>query len=425
MKVFLLAMLSALLFSSCSVKASNAEENPKSVIDVYYSNEIRNYPAIKVLEDGFSIDGADIALHVIESGASFDEMISFGINGIVITDDPAFLYPAMGNASFMTVPKNTEADDLIYGSMNGSQYGYVFSNQISMKPVVLINKKAFEAAGIINEEYSPDSFKAIMEKLSNDFRIPLAVYGNPNDPSFCILQNLFKITSSGGAEFSFGDYGIVYDKVSERAKDYLDFLKMLYSGSYVATDMLVMSEYSAMRMMTSHISAIGVFTDNDYLESTISRMRESGIDCAYVTLPVSDYLLEYGLDRQLTGFVSVGCDRDIALKFLGELDKRSSIITTDDVLEDLEEYPLFVENGDLDDECTVRIPSSYLLFIKEKLENNVLEPYWSRFVVSDDQMSSFDSFVEQWMDSLAVNYESINGKTFLQLFEAVSGSVKK
>jgi hypothetical protein len=257
--------------------------------------------------------------------------------------------------------------------------------------------------GLENIPFTADSMLYALQKLSDLYQIPLFVYGSPAKEGFSVLLELFEISPMGGREFYVEDGKVKFDKISDKAENYLVYVNQIYQKGYIPSDFLVLSEYSGIGMLAHGKSAMAVFPSMEIAQEAIQTAEKMGRQVALTELPVDHSCTETNIYARLTGLISWDYpDAETAKRFLAELQSVLKEINKEENIDvPVERYPLFSNTGAYRrkafDPVEVTLPDIRRLYEKHFLDINYINPYFSRIATGDLPLMSISEMREHWL----------------------------
>lgn len=407
--VLLLLILSS---AGCTNETFLPEQNsPLPVIDVFLTNGYAYHP-VRILENPALREelekrlGINIRLNYRDYHQDISLLSDESVSGIILSDDPTGIQVLADHSMISSLDSEAiKQKESSFGRYLGVQYGYVFTESSRInRPVLLVSADKLKSENIIRMPYTPEGWKQILEKLKEICSEPLAVYGSPVDPSYTPLLSMFNLTPQGGREFRIGAEKTEYDKLSESGRDYLEFLNELYVEKLLPKDMLSMNIYSAGNKMLKNVSVMTVMYDDAYIRSFLESAEKNGIRIAYAELPVSGELIETDVNKRFFALITANCnDKDLAMRFISELDKFTCETEFPEDLLELEKYELFradmPSKSHADD--MMRFPEINILYqsLKNTLDNEFIIPYYSQIAVGEKSIYSFNTMTSLWRES--------------------------
>lgn len=365
--------------------------------------------------------GMQLELHMLPSELDYNEVALLDFSGILLTDDPSWLVPLAENRRLERLSVNQEMKEREYGQYNNTQYGYVLEDPSCTvdSVVILANLQALRNMDNSQIHFTPEGILEFLRELKENFRIPLAVSGMPTGAGFTPLLTLFDMAPSGGREMQIEGNAVEYDKLSDRATDYLEYISLLYSEGLISADTMELSEYSCATLIAQNAAAIAVFTDEIYVELALQYAKEVNRELVSITLPVPNANIETGIFRRIVGYLSKDCaDQDAAISFLDLLQCAVSEQTyqSENVLFGVGKYNLFsLPNVRLAKQDPREICSMYVywLYQKEYLDMTYLDSAYSKIMLGEMAISEFATAAQSWMDDSSL-LNMIAGKYWME-----------
>lgn len=418
--------------SGCMREAaiSEAPEAPEAVLHVAISQESALLGAAQYLLDTDSrmeleeqLD-VSIQVSVLEGIESIEDLAALSFSDVLLSDDPMWIVPLaergqlaqLSDQAFLADSRSAEC-----GRYSGRQYAYPLTKAWS-KPshtVLLVQLEALLAAGIIDIPYTPEAFKAALEKLgvtsrsslsgkptheiiegySGAFRTPLTVYGLPTDGGCSVLLGLFGLAPNSGREFRLSGTQVVLDKTTDAGRAYLEYIAALHEEGLIPSDFLSMSAYNVIMRFADGLSPI-VIMDEAHLDAAILYAEQNGHRAAVARLPVADATLDAHIYRRMMGMVSSNSrNRLLAETLLCCLyEKTGDWAASESDLDAYETYPLFLESAtirkavyDPVEHCTFDARLHYEKYGKDE----IISRFFARIAANDLPISAFDDMLQQ------------------------------
>ncbi len=417
-----------------SVQTDNtAQEVPLPVLNVYITENAKQYTAVHALQDDSIRSRLEEKLHIQIKLINFflpdgeDNVSEITFQGVMLTEDPKWILPLVERSQLMEIGENQTETGYKLGQYRGKKYGYIFADSYSgrIHPVLVVDPDALKQLGLENIPFTADSMADALEKLSDFYKVPLAVYGSPAQEGFSVLLELFEISPTGGREFYVEDGQVKFDKMTEKAEDYLIYVNRLYQKGYIPSDCLILSKYSGIEMLTYGKSAMAVFPSEEIARKSIQNAEKMGRHIALVELPVDDSCTETNIYAYLTGLISADCeDAELAKRFLVELQSVSKEVQTEGKSAiSTEWYPLFADtesHRDMAfDPVEACLPDMRRLYEKHTLDTDYIDPYFSRLATGDIPLSQISEMREQWLMAHGEEYShSTSGRDLMKLFNS-------
>ena len=356
--------------------------------------------ARQVEELGYRLD-----LQMLPSDMDYNEVALLDIPGLLLTEDPAWVVPLAESRKILSI--NAETPEQGYGQYNNSTYGYVLEDP-SWEPrnvVVLANLEALRSLSISKTEFTPERMYEILTELKDRYRIPLAVSGMPTDAGFAPLLALFDMAPSGGREMYMDGEAVVYDKLSEDAGAYLDYISRLYAEGLIPADALELTEYSCAKLIAQNAAAMAVFTDEVCISRAIEYARENGRELVTVTLPVPEANLETGIFSRIVGYVGRGeIPREDAAAFFDLLQqavREQPSERRDSRTEMLGRYRIFsgyAQRPVREDPREVSAVYVYWLYQKENLDTAYLDGTYCKILFGEAEAEQLEEAARAWQE---------------------------
>lgn len=399
------------------------QQSVSKQIDIYLTNG-HEYAPVRVLTDETlraeleRHTGVSVRLHFRDADREGTTVDAERMNGIILTDDLVTMQGLIDNVKISPLAYMPETmSERSYGRYRGAQYGYVFGEAIRPDtPVLVVAVDKLEQAGVKNVPFDTASVRRMLRSLKKHCTEPLAVYGVPTDSSYELLLSLFGLTPRGGREF--GADG--YDKLSDSAREYLSFVQSLYTEGLLPASMLSSNEYSAGTKLINGVSALMVFDDEEYLRAFIDYAREQNVRIARADIPVPEDYLGSGVNDRLLGLITAGCeDKELATRFLEELDAAAASIDAAEPLKDIETYPLFVRGTSVSASADLPglEPNVFYLSAKKQLDDQYISVFYSQIATGERTVDAFDTMCVQWKSaSASMMNASVTGQDILNYY---------
>ncbi len=431
-----------LIFSvacTTSLQSENVqEEEPLPVLNVYITENAKQYTAVRALQDESIRIRLEEKLNVRIKLINFfladgeDNVSEITFTGVMLTEDPKWILPLVERSQLMELGKNLSETGYKLGKYRGKQYGHIFADSYSgrIHPVLAVVPETLRQLGLENIPFTADSMKDALQKLSEFYKVPLAVYGSPAQEGFSVLLELFEISPTGGREFYLEDGQVKFDKISDKAEDYLIYVNQLYQNGYIPSDCLLLSKYSGIEMLAYGKSAMAVFPSEEIAREAIRSAEKMGRQVVLAKLPVDDSCTETNIYAYLTGLISADCaDGELANRFLVELQSVSKEMQMEEMLAEeksassVEWYPLFSNTGSYRntafDPVEMCLPDIRRLYEKHILDTDYIDPYFSRLATGDLRLSQISEMREQWLKAHGEEYShSTSGRDLMKLFNS-------
>ena len=410
--------VTALLMAVCLVAAlagcgsePTVHADQTSALTVYITMDMEKTSTFRVLGDpAFARRveetlGMQLEVLTLPADMDYNEVALLDVSGILLTEDPAWVVPLAESRNIISL--GDTGQDEAYGLYNSSAYGYVLEDPscVPCTPVILANMEALRSLGISRAEFTPENFHEILTKLKQHYRVPLAVSGMPTDAGFAPLLALFGLAPSGGREMYVGEGGVVYDKLSEDAKDYLEYISLLYAEGLIPVDALELTEYSCAKMIAQNAAAMAVFTDETCISRAIAYAEENGRELVTVPLPAPEAELQTGIYSRVVGYVGKNAvSREEALAFFGLLQEavQETERSTQDALTDkLGQYKLFsgsVRGAVRQDPREVSPMYVYWLYLKENLDAAYLDATYCKILFGESDPEELLAAARSWQE---------------------------
>ena len=300
-----------------------AQGDQTFALTVYITMDMEKTSTFRVLRDpAFARRveetlGMQLEVRALPADMDYNEVALLDVSGILLTQDPAWVVPLAESRKILSL--GDTGQDEAYGLYNSSAYGYVLEDPSCspQTPVILANLEALRSLGISRAEFTPENFHEILTELKRYYRVPLAVSGMPTDAGFAPLLSLFGLAPSGGREMYVEEGRVVYDKLSEDAKDYLAYISLLYAEGLIPVDALELTEYSCAKMIAQNAAAMAVFTDETCISRAIAYAGENDRELVTISIPVPEAELQTGIYSRVVGYVGRDAvSREEALDFL-------------------------------------------------------------------------------------------------------------
>ena len=292
-------------------------------LTVYITMDLEKTATFRTLRDpAFSRQveeelGLRLEVQMLPADMDYNEVALLDVSGILLTDDPGWVVPLAESRKIISL--GDTGQDEAYGLYNNSTYGYVLEDPscAPRTPVILANLEALRSLGISRAEFTPENVYAILTQLKQHYRVPLAVSGMPTDAGFAPLLALFGLAPSGGREMYVEGGSVVYDKLSDDAGSYLEYISLLYAEGLIPVDALELTEYSCAKMIAQNAAAMAVFTDETSISRAIAYAGENDRELVTVSIPVPEAELQTGIYSRVVSYVGKNAvSREEALDFL-------------------------------------------------------------------------------------------------------------
>ncbi len=437
-----LLIILLLFFNTAACIPSGQTENPIEeeslpVLNVYITENVKRYTAVRALQDESVRSRLEDLLQVNIKLIDFflvdgeDNVSEITFQGVMLTDDPKWILPLVERSQLMDLGRNLSETLNKLGQYRGKQYGYIFADSYTgrIHPVLVVVPEALRKLDLVNIPFTADSMSDALEKLSEFYKVPLVVYGSPAQEGFSVLLELFEISPTGGREFYVEDGQVKFDKISDKAEDYLIYVNQMYQNGYIPSDCLILSKYSGIEMLTYGKSAMAVFPNMDIAQEAIRSAEKMGRKVALAELPVDASCTETNVYAYLTGLISADYENpELAKRFLVELQRVSKELQEEFQIEEKltlseELYPLFSDTGSYRrnafDPVEVCLPDIRRLYEKHILDTDYVDSYFSRLATGVLPLSHITEMREQWLMAHGEEYShSTSGRDLMKLFNS-------
>ena len=407
--------ITALLTTLCLVagltacgRPAEAKTEQLPVLTVHITMDLERTATFRTLRDpAFSRQveeglGLRLDVRTLPADMDYNEVALLDISGILLTDDPAWVVPLAESRKIVSMGAPEQGG---YGLYNNSAYGYVLEDPscAPRTPVILANLEALRALGISRSEFSPENFHEILTRLKQRYRVPLAVSGMPTDAGFAPLLALFGLAPSGGREMYVEGGSVIYDKLSEDAESYLEYVRCLYAEGLIPEDALELTEYSCAKMVAQNAAAMAVFTDETSISRAIAYAEENDRELVTISLPVPDEELQTGIYSRVVGYVGKNAvTREEALAFFELL--QEAVLTAEpssrEALTDrLGQYKLFsgaARGPARQDPREVSPMYVYWLYQKENLDTAYLDAAYCKILFGEAELGELAEAAQAW-----------------------------
>lgn len=425
MAVLLTVALIVCLMLGCTQKTPETGGN-LPVLTVHIPSNLEKSATMAVLRDPAFVRLVEqnlhykLEIHVLPAEMDYNEVALLDFNGILLTDDPAWVVPLVESRKLVTLP--AVLDHYEYGQYNNNMYGYVLDDP-SCKPqsiVVLANREALQDVQVSQMAFTPENVYNLLADLKKDYRIPLAVSGMPTDGCFAPLLALFDMAPSGGREMYVEDGEVVYDKISGSAEDYLRYIQTLYTEGLIPGDVVELTQYSCAKLIAQNAAAMAVFTDQTYVKLALQYAAEHDRQLVYVEIPIDDSLLQTGIFSRMVGYVSKSSiSEQQAVTFFELLQQQIALQPGKNQgvnIDRIGQYALFKKadrttvRQDPREACPVYV---YWLYQKEYLDMTYLDGIYCKILLGEADVLELQTSSESWLlDSGLLNL--IAGKYWAQ-----------
>ena len=398
------------VLSGCGGETA-AENSEIPVLTVQVPMELEKTATVRTLSDPRFVRrveeelGCRLDLRMLPAGMDYNEVALLDVPGILLTDDPAWVVPLVESRKILSIDAQTPEQS--YGQYNNSTYGYVLEDPswCPRTAVVLANLEALRSLGSSWTEFDPEAVYEILTQLKGHYRIPLAVSGMPTDAGFAPLLALFDIAPSGGREMYLDGETVVYDKLSEDAGAYLDYISRLYSEGLIPADALELTEYSCAKLIAQNAAAMAVFTDEVCISQAIAYARENGRELVTVPLPVPEAQLQTGIFSRIVGYAGKGgLSPEEAVAFFGLLQQAlrdTAPLRESEDLSKIGQYRLFSDQALRplrEDPREVSTMYVYWLYQKENLDATYLDGAYCKLLFGEAGQGELETAVRAWQE---------------------------
>ena len=404
----LLALL--LLLTACAAPPEEAQERPQITITVVRGKH-PYAPAELLLDDGFRKyleDRLDVTIVLEELWdiGTFDESVDITFSGGLITDDCYWMISMASGFQLERLDPDLELLEPQFGRLGASIYSYVFSDPGTpgTEPVLVADLGRIQEAGLMRVPYTEEGVYGMLVTLAEYSEVPLAVYGDPAGEGFGCLLGLYGLAPSGGREYYLEDGEICFDKISDRAEQYLRFAGQLYSEGLIGADCVSMNEYACRKLFLSGKAAMAMFPNEASAADVVAAAREQGIDAVAVTLPAPEGSLQTDTYDRPIGLVSY--DYPYSRELLQIYQALQTAILEGDWTEEepLSRIRLFVSSGMEAgyDPVEHLLPELSTFYEKHLLDRTVVAPYYARLLTGSLPMESgFPELRDKWLNPYA------------------------
>ena len=424
----LLALL--LLLTACAPVPEVLSERPEITITVV-RGRYPYAPAELLLDDGFRASleerfGVTIVLQEIWDIGDLDESVDISFTGGLITNDCYWMISMASGFQLDRMAPELEILEPQFGRLGSSTYSYVFSDPSApgTEPVLVADMERIREAGISRVPYTEEGVYDLLVTLSESTEVPLAVYGSPAGEGFACLLGLFGLAPTGGREYYLEDGEIRFDKISDRAEQYLRFAGRLYSEGLIGADCVNLNEYACRNLFLSGKAAMAVFPNEGAAADVIVSAREKGIDAVAVTVPAAVGSLQTDTYDRPIGLISYNYphSREL-LQIYGALQTR----IMEGGLEEqdpLSRVRLFVSQspGRSHDPVEKLIPELSTFYEKRLLDSTVIGPYYARLLTGSLPLESgFVELRQEWLKPYAQIGEAVAPLSGDNLMRIING----
>ncbi len=425
-------LLSCFVLTGCS--AGEGFSGEASTPEIVIALSMRNHYGISQLlqqEEYLSQLGASCGLRFSLEILAPSEIEDFKVIApfdVLITDDSVLVAPLSNELKISQLKAIPDVPNLAYGRSGGWQYGYVFQEpgRVSQEAQLLVNDRMLSASGLTEVPYTAASFRTLLEALSLQDVIPLAVYGNPAESGCSVLQGLFGITPQGGHEFYIEDGTLYFDKLTSGASDYLQYVYDLYSDQLLPQNFLSLNEYSCRSMFISEQVAMTVAPSPEAAQSLVEYAAKHGVEASIVEVPTSPGLLETDVFSQPVGVIANGCAystqiTDAFLQLQSDLDQLS--LSGDAVQTPLQLFTATPTEA-IDDPLLHTLSDVQFLYYKCLLDAQIIEPYYSQLAIGELSPHQFQAMCDEWLTGNLSPYfndstiSKFSGSRILQVFQS-------
>lgn len=380
-------------------------------LTVYIPMDLEKTSAFRALRDPLFARqveetlGLRLDVRALPADMDYNEVALLDVSGILLTDDPAWVVPLAESRKITAIDAVSREPG--YGQYNNSAYGYVLEDPscAPRTPVILANLEALRSLGISRTEFTPENVYEILAELKVRYRVPLAVSGMPTDAGFAPLLALFGLAPSGGREMYIEGGSVVYDKLSEDAEDYLEYVSTLYAEGLIPVDALELTEYGCAKLIAQNAAAMAVFTDETAISRAIAYAKENDRELVTVSLPVPEAELQTGIFSRVVGYVGKDAlSREDALAFFGLLQEAVLAMepAAQDLLTDrLGQYKLFFGYAweeARQDPREVSPMYVYWLYQKENLDTAYLDTAYCKILFGEAAPEDLEAAAKGWQE---------------------------
>ncbi|MBQ6479549.1 MAG: hypothetical protein IJI45_00395 [Anaerolineaceae bacterium] len=386
-------------------------------------------PGSLLLDSGFCTEleeklGIKMQISVVSYTEPFREDVEVTFTGGLITPNCLWMVPMSSGYQLEKLNKSAGMKEPQYGRLGTTQYSYVFSDPDSDKndPILIANLEFLEAAGVSLTDYTPEGLYHLLLALSQYCDTPLSVYGAPSEEGFSVLLNLFGLAPTGGREFYLDRDSFQFDKVSDKAREYLTYVRKLYLEKLIPEDCMIMNEYAARKQFLSRRTGLSAFPSTSNAADTIALAEKAGIRAAVIPIPSSSGKLASAVYNHPIGLISFNYPYvQQLLSVYEELEKACSeqIVSVRESM--LPEETLFVgrDTESYSDLLRNLIPEIGTLYNKHLMDQMIITPYYTKVLTGAVSIDSFDEMRSRWFNDYVQINDSPNaelsGRSLLQI----------
>lgn len=335
-------------------------------------------------------------------------------NGIIFFNDPLSIIPLSEQGMLSELTDLTDSlfphddEEQFSARYQGIQYGIVYSErqQQTVPPLLAYRPDILSQYDYSGFPDNSDGCWELMLEMKQDGLIPFAVYGTPFTPGFSAMLALYGLHCTGNGEFAWEGQRIVYDPVSEQTAEYLQFLSSLYQEGLIPSDFLTLDLFSVFDLFLNGETPFCIVpTSSDAaLLKSLCDSRSVPVEFEEVSGGL-DYENEpYGQERNLLAISSRAETWEPIAAFC------KLLIEDDGVRELFSPAPTAMEQylcerygtdqGINQWDPVYRLPVNLrLMKIKQNLEEEILNPYFSKMVVGAYPVSEFEKVTALWEES--------------------------
>lgn len=431
MKKVLLVLfaLSLIICVSCRKEETIPNNMRRIAITVAIENDREFADLLK--DDGY-VDGLGqdfgIVLEIQETKNINDlkENADISFSDALITDYNNWLVP-LCEGGYLQQFRDVKMSEPQFGKNGGRQYGFVFEEgrRTVVEPMLVVNMDMMNELGLKDEDFSPECFLSMLERLQDKVSVPLAVYGSPSESGFGVLLGLFGLTVTGGHEFYIDGDALHFDKIEDNAQQYIKYVHNLYETGLIPADCLSLNEYSCRIIFANKRCAMTMASSLENALDLVQYAKEKGVDASIVRLPVSDGLLEMNVFNRTIGMISKNnpnADLITAIFERIQNDINTNIVKYDE--KEIDSFCLFKDqNTDrIEDLLEENFQDFHRFYEKHLMDDETIRPYYCQMMVGNIGLESFSDMKAEWMNSFDINVETVennlSGRGLLQIFYA-------
>jgi len=426
-KRFLAGLLALiLLLTACAAPPEEVRERPQIQITVV-RGKYPYAPAELLMDDPFRAELEDlldvtILLEEVWDIGALDESVDITFTGGLMTNDCYWMVSMTSGYQLEKMEPVTGILEPQYGRLGSATYSYVFSDPyaVGTEPVLVADMALLREVGADRIPYTEEGVYDLLVALSEGSEVPLAVYGSPAGEGFGCLLGLYGLAPTGGREFYLESGEICFDKISDRAEQYLRFVSRLYSEGLIDDDCVSLNEYACRNLFLSGKAAMAMFPNGAFAAEAVAMAREKGIEAVAVTVPVAEGRLRTDTYNRPIGLISYGYPYARELRQIYEA-LQERVMGLEPSEDALRSHGLFTGTGAVvsADPVEKLLPEIGVLYKKQLMDRTVIGPYYARLLTGSLPLESgFREMRQDWLNPYAQIGEAdpqLSGANMMQI----------